>query len=337
MSLYQDIKNATYLDTAEGVDLTHLAANEGVERPKYTTDDEVLRDLIPHLGRSEKITRQVVEAVVRVYFPASSGVRVFEVEPNVVVVDIPRSASPGASTTTATYMRKTVPNLMAPSTTLLNDANPGDLFIDVASNSYFTSGYVSVDLGVSKENFLVTHTLPSTSTTRIYLKSGSSVRWVHKAGTPVVQTHVVSSATSYNGDFFGVARVEGELDLAVTPGVGLANLKTGHRLPVQGILYFEEEVNSRREKHLCRVNGDLISMVQFPGHHPQVNAVFLYPHAAGSKVTWFDLDSSPTESSTDSTNGNPILLWDEARIHDLKESLDVVTASGVEVRIHRRG
>ena len=329
MGLLEDVKDALFLDTAEGLDLTVVGGNEGVERPQYNTADSLYRLLVPILGLSAKTTKTQTKKLIDAFFGEGSGVEMFQVDPNVLYVRIPRSVFPAQDLASATYLQRQVTPI---ATTLSVDATPGDTSLVVASTASIVSGSVEVGEGDTKDVLPLDRTTPTTGLTILNLALGNKVRYTQLAGAPVRQIKAEPSGASYAGDFFGVARVAGTLASPVTAGDTAATLTSGHLLPGKGFFYFEEDVPARRERLFCSLSGDTLTVLQFPGHFPAVAPQFLYNHAALTRVVWFDLEDF-SEPSSLANGGDPVILTADSRINDLLAALDLVTASGVEVRI----
>lgn len=329
-SLIEQARDSMFLDTATGLHLSRVGQNYGVSRPLFAQSDEILRGLIPVLGYSEKITTRMVEKTLLVFFGADSGVKFYEVTPNELVVTIPKDLYTFGSLSDRTYLQG---DLTPPETTLQSDADRNDTALDVVDTTGFAAGLVVVDYGYSTELLIVASVGgPNTLT----LSADSPVRHTkHKAGVNVRQFIVEADSSSYAGDYLGVPYIEATLGANITAGATTAVLSTPHTLPTNGVFWFTFPNPALRERFDCRIAGSVLSLTQYPGHTPAIVSQFANNHTAGETVRFYDLKSAPNVGSDVLNTDRAIYLYSDAALTALQDTLNLLTASGVVVRLVR--
>lgn len=317
------LKDALSLRHADGRDLTRIGRNNAVSRPKFNaTDDELYRKLIPKLSWSPKMVKKnfwdILEIFVGKY---EDGLwDVYQPKPNQIVVEISDSAISPTGLASATYLQRQLTPVV--STTLSANALIGATSLTVVDTTGSpTTGFVHIGLGQSKEVIKYT----SFGATTYTLDHGLQKN--HVSGVPVNIYQIETSTTSYIGDYFVSTPRTVTLGSPITIGQSTATLSTAnHQLPPVGIIWFEELDSLLREKHYAKVSGTTVTLA---------DTTFINNHAAGIEVKWFDLSASVNESSGTGVGGNPIILYTDTLLEDIKQTLSLIKASGVELIIKR--
>jgi len=150
--------------TATGKDLGVIGANFGVSRPEFLAgDDEAFRALIPILGTKRKAVLSIFYDLLENVFGSSTtaGWRVFEIQPNVLTIELPSDLFYGLAPATldsATYLHdgdagtatSVGPNNLTDSTkNWIIDRWIGSILVDSASTEFTISSNNATSLTIS--------------------------------------------------------------------------------------------------------------------------------------------------------------------------------------------
>lgn len=328
-SAVEQLRDAIFLNTADGRDLTRLGRNAAVPRPRFNpADDELFRKLIPLASWAPKMVLSAMHKILTAFFgePGIAGWNVYQILPNQITVEIPNSLIPGGDLNSATYLQQQLTPIEN-DTDLTADAAKGASVLTVtATGSSPASGYLSVDSAGSKEILRY----GSTTATTYTLVAGELTRKPHASGAPVKTFVLEDAPTSYVGDYFAATPRLASLAAPVAPLDTAFTLTSAiHQLPTRGYIWFEELDPSMRERRFCAVSGVAGTIVD------TLNTSFSSGHPIGANVKFFDLLASVNEPSATATGGNPIVLYADSLLRDLKDFLELIKASGVDLKIVR--
>ena len=322
-----ELKNALFSDSASGIDLTRLGRNYGVKRPKHNSlSDDLYRQVLQEIAWKPKTIPVRLHNMMEIIFgsKATSGWDVFNIRPNQVIVELPRSLVTG-DLRSATYFQQ---DLTPFETTLTGDHAIGVTVLTVATTvGMAASGMVVVDKGFYREWLKYT----SIGATTINLDAAYATKKFHGGTILITQFIPEPSSSSYVGDYFGVFRRTGLLDTPISATDTTANLQAGHNLPSVGWLVFEEGT-ATREKIYCSVAGNVITI-----HSTSSIPQFVNGHGAGSEVRYYSYKESFNVDSKELTNDNPVTFTGDTRLRDFLEYLDLIVAAGIEVIVMRKG
>ena len=326
----QDAKEQIFVKLAQSTFLDALGSNVGVFRPtQFNLSDDNYRQLIPTLSFFPKQVKKTIQRVLDIFFEEGNpDVNVAEVNPNEIVIQIPRSVpslrrtllgSHHSHAYTATIV--SVDNIFKTMEIDLVDPDK-NLIVDEVANGTFGQGLES--------ELIASNTAGNSGITLQFFATAD----LSVFDTAPTQINSVMTSPNYPGSFladptaaFSATSQRGVLGQTITAG-GISpvlNMVDSSGIPNQsGYLVFNYGRNNEEAlvKFLGRPNNT--SLLIDPTH------IFAEDHAIGEAVNYIVTPNIPP--NTDGTDYSIYLVGVTAAREVAQAIVESIVAAGVVIR-----